>query len=218
MLVGEDGRRRQHRHLIAGVDRLERGAHRDLGLAEADVAAQQAVHRPRALEVLLDRLGGGELVVGLVELERRLELALEVGVGKQRRRLRELALGVELEQLLRHVAHAGAHAALGLAPARAAETVEARLDALDAAVALDLIDARQRQQQRLALEVGDLHHLDAAGGRGAGLDRRRRRRRRRRPTRRAAALRTAARAGRSPGRCRDRRAPRSRRPSGRAGR
>ena len=28
------------------ADRLERGAHRDLGLAEADVAADQAVHRP----------------------------------------------------------------------------------------------------------------------------------------------------------------------------
>ena len=35
----------QHGDLLAGVDRLERGADGDLGLAVADVAADQAVHR-----------------------------------------------------------------------------------------------------------------------------------------------------------------------------
>ena len=49
MLERQDGRRREHRHLLAVHDRLERGAHRDLGLAVADVAAQQAVHRRRRL-------------------------------------------------------------------------------------------------------------------------------------------------------------------------
>ena len=47
VLLGEDRRRRQHQHLLAVVGRLEGGAQRDLGLAVADVAADQAVHRAR---------------------------------------------------------------------------------------------------------------------------------------------------------------------------
>ena len=54
VLLGEDRRRHEHRDLLAVVDRLERGPHRQLGLAVADVAAEQPVHRPRALHVVLD--------------------------------------------------------------------------------------------------------------------------------------------------------------------
>ena len=49
VLLGQDGRRHQHGDLLAVVDRLERGADGDLGLAVADVAADEAVHRPRLL-------------------------------------------------------------------------------------------------------------------------------------------------------------------------
>ena len=54
VLLGENRGRRQHRDLLAVQDRLEGGPHRDLGLAVADVADQQAVHRPRRLHVALD--------------------------------------------------------------------------------------------------------------------------------------------------------------------
>ena len=47
VLLGEDRRRRQDEHLLAVVGGLEGGAQRDLGLAVADVAADQAVHRLR---------------------------------------------------------------------------------------------------------------------------------------------------------------------------
>ena len=80
MLLGEDRRGRQDQHLLAVAGRLERGAQRDLGLAVADVAADQPVHRALGLHVglgLLDRL---ELVVGLAVRERALELELPVGV------------------------------------------------------------------------------------------------------------------------------------------
>ena len=74
VLLGEDRRRREHQHLLA-VDRdRERGAHRDLRLAEADVAADEPVHRLRRLEVLLHRLDRGLLVGRLAVRERRLEL------------------------------------------------------------------------------------------------------------------------------------------------
>ena len=51
VLLGEDRRRHEHRHLVAAIDRFERGPHGDFGLAEADVAAEQAVHRPRPQHV-----------------------------------------------------------------------------------------------------------------------------------------------------------------------
>ena len=47
VLLGEDRRRREDQHLPAVVGGLERRAQRDLGLAVADVAADQAVHRLR---------------------------------------------------------------------------------------------------------------------------------------------------------------------------
>ena len=51
VLEGEDRRRREERDLLAVHHRLERGAHRDLGLAVSDVAAEQSIHRRRRLHV-----------------------------------------------------------------------------------------------------------------------------------------------------------------------
>jgi hypothetical protein len=43
---------------------LQSRAHRHLGLAKADIAADQPIHRPAAGEVFHDRLDGGQLIVG----------------------------------------------------------------------------------------------------------------------------------------------------------
>src|SRR5258708_37087686 len=51
MLFGEDGGRYEHSHLFAVIGDLEGGPNRQLGLAVADVAANQAVHRAGALHV-----------------------------------------------------------------------------------------------------------------------------------------------------------------------
>ena len=45
VLLREQRGRHQHHHLLAALHRREGGAHGDLGLAEADVAADQPVHR-----------------------------------------------------------------------------------------------------------------------------------------------------------------------------
>ena len=76
VLLGEQRRRHEHRDLLAVLDGLERGPQRHLGLAEADVAAQQPVHRPVGLHVGLDRFDGRQLVGRLLVRERLLELAL----------------------------------------------------------------------------------------------------------------------------------------------
>ena len=51
VLEGEHGRGREEGDLLAVHDRLERRAHRHLGLAVADIAAQQPVHGRRRLHV-----------------------------------------------------------------------------------------------------------------------------------------------------------------------
>ena len=51
MLLGEDLGGRHDRRLPAVLDRLQRGERRDDGLAAADVALQQALHRVRLGEV-----------------------------------------------------------------------------------------------------------------------------------------------------------------------
>ncbi len=55
VLLGEQRGRHQHRDLLAVVDRDERRAQRDFGLAEADVAADQPVHRLALLQVVRAR-------------------------------------------------------------------------------------------------------------------------------------------------------------------
>ena len=73
--------RHQDGHLLAVLHRLERGPHGDLGLAVADVAADDAVHRQRLLHVGLDLVDRGELIGRLDVGERVFEFALPRGVA-----------------------------------------------------------------------------------------------------------------------------------------
>ena len=54
MLHGQDGRRTQEGHLFVVDHRLEGRTDGNLGLAKADISAQQTVHRTIAFHVLLD--------------------------------------------------------------------------------------------------------------------------------------------------------------------
>ena len=158
VLLREDRRRHEHQHLLA-VDRDgERGAERDLGLAEADVAADEPVHRPRRLEVLLDRLDRARLVLGLAVRELGLEplepLVVDV-VGDARPRL---PLRVELQQLAGQLAQVLARARLEVVPGLAAELRERRRLRVGADVARDLAD----------LLVRDVEAVVAAERRAAG--------------------------------------------------
>ncbi len=135
---------------------FEGGAHGDFGFAVADVAAEEAVHGLGGFHVGLDVGDGGELVVGLVEVEGVFELALHVGVGGEGRALDGLALGVELEELGGHVGHGLFDAGLGLLPALRAEFVElGRGAGVGGAVLLDEVEARERD-----VEFGFVRELE----------------------------------------------------------
>ena len=69
MLLGEQRGRHQHRDLLAVHRRDEGGAQRDLGLAEADIAADQPVHRLAGLQVADHRFDRGGLVRRFLEAE-----------------------------------------------------------------------------------------------------------------------------------------------------
>ena len=112
--------------LLAVHDGLERGTHRHLGLAVAHIAAEQAVHRRRRLHVLLDVGDGVDLIGRRFVRERTLELLLPVGVWPEGMSRYGLALGVQFQELLGHVAHGLLDAGLRLLPGRAAEAVERR--------------------------------------------------------------------------------------------
>ena len=69
MLLGEHLGRREQRRLAAGVDDAEHRAQRDQGLAGADLALEQPVHRVGLGEVVLDL--GADLALAAGEGERQ---------------------------------------------------------------------------------------------------------------------------------------------------
>ncbi|VDR28052.1 Uncharacterised protein [Raoultella terrigena] len=62
MLLSEQGRRHQHRHLLMVFYRQEGGAHGHFGFAKAHVAADQTVHRQRLAHIAQHRVDGLGLI------------------------------------------------------------------------------------------------------------------------------------------------------------
>ena len=140
MLLGEDGGRRQHQHLAAAGDGLECAPQRDLGLAEADVAADQPVHRALLLHVLGDRVDRTLLVVGLLEGEAGLQPGHHLVVAGERRPGDALPACVQREQLAGQLADGGADAGAQRLPRLAAQPGQAGSAAPRADVAADLAE------------------------------------------------------------------------------
>ena len=142
---------------LPSITALNAARMRHLGLAVADVAAQQAVHGRRALHVALDVGDRGDLVDGQVVGEGALELLLPMGVGGEGVARHRLARGVELQQLLRHVAHRLLDLGLGALPAGAAEAIERRPGA--ARVLLDQVEPLDRDEQLVLAVIAQLEEL-----------------------------------------------------------
>ena len=106
MLPGEQRRRHHHRDLRARHRRDKRGAQCDLGLAEADIAADQPVHRlarGHIGERVSDRV---QLVIGFGVREAGGEFLVDPFRGRQHLAWPQLALGGDTDQLAGDVADA----------------------------------------------------------------------------------------------------------------
>ena len=112
VLARQQRGRHDDRDLLAGHRGHEGGAQRHLGLAEADVAADEPIHRAARRQVVQHRLDGVELVLGLLIGETGAELVIEPLRRDEPRRLLQHARGGDLDQLARHLADALLHAAL----------------------------------------------------------------------------------------------------------
>ena len=103
MLPGQDRRRDQDGHLLAVQNRLHRRPQRDLCLTKADVAAQKPVHRRGLLHILLDLGDTAQLIVRLHIGKVLLKLRLPGRIRRKGIARAAFALGVELDQLRRHI-------------------------------------------------------------------------------------------------------------------
>ena len=167
VLLGEDRRRDEDEHLLARLGRLEGGAQRDLGLAVADVAADQAVHRALGLHVALDELDRLALVRRFLVREVRFELPQPLAVLGEAVAGAAAALGVEVEQLAGQLHRGAAGARLDRLPALAAELGERRVRAARADVAADLRELVDRHED--LVRAGELEVEVVAGDAGDGL-------------------------------------------------
>ena len=172
MLPREYGRRYEDRRLLARENALHHGTQRDLGLAKADIAAQQTVHRAVGLHIVLNLGNAAQLVVGLLVGEILLELTLPRVIRREGVALDLGALGIEPDQPLGQLLGRGLGARLGLGPVRAAQLVQAHALVLPAADVfgdevergcrnIQEIRARKRNFDEIALGTVHRHALHA---------------------------------------------------------
>src|ERR1019366_724884 len=136
---------RQDNDLLAVPEGFKSGAHDDFGLAESNVATEQAIHGLRALHIPLDLGNGGNLVAGGGEFEGVLKLALPITIRRVDEAFGHLAGGIKFKQLVGHVAHFGFDARLGAGPGGTAHAVERGFGLARAAEALHQVHAGERQ-------------------------------------------------------------------------
>ena len=154
MLARQQRRRHDDGDLLAAHGHDEGGAQRDFGLAEADIAADEAIHRPPAGQVF-DRVGDGVfLVLGLLIGKPRAEFVIEALRRIDRRERTQFARRRDADEFGGDLAHALLHARLALLPACPAQAIELRR-AFVGAVARQEFDILDGQEQ-LAAVILDL--------------------------------------------------------------
>ncbi len=164
VLLGQEGGGHQHGHLLAAMHGHKRRPHRHLGLAKAHVAAHQPVHALGLTHVAEHSIDGVELIVGLLEREASGKLAIGLAVVLEGKAGAGRAVGVDIEQLGRHVAHLLGRLAPRLDPGLAAELVAGRI--VGSCIAADEVQAGDRHEQLVATGVFEGQKL---GGQAAGV-------------------------------------------------
>ena len=146
MLSCEQSGRHHDGHLCAGHGNCECGTQRDLGLAEADIAADEPVHRLSCRQILKNIGNGAKLVVGFGEREAGAELVPRAFRGCHRNGIAHAPFGGNADEFACHVAYTLLHARLARLPACAAQFVERhtlRL-AAEAGEKFDVLDGKKQ--------------------------------------------------------------------------
>ena len=171
VLLGEDRGGRQHQHLLAAGRRLEGRAHGDLGLAEADVAADQAVHRAGALHVVGDGVDRALLVAASRGGgKRRSSSRISSSSGGKAKPVGRGARLVERDQLAGHLPHGGPRARLHAVPGLAAQLGEGRRRAVGADVAGHPVELVVGHVEAVAVGEGQREVVAREARDGAGLE------------------------------------------------
>ena len=155
MLARQQRGRADHRDLLARHGRDEGRAQRHLGLAEADIAADQPVHRlarRQVVEHVGDRL---QLVVGLGIGEAGAEFLVQAFLRAHRLAALHRALGGDGDQPVGHVGDALLEPRLARLPGDAAQPIELRV-LVRRAVAAQHVDVLDRHEQLVAAVVAEL--------------------------------------------------------------
>ena len=154
MLARQKGGGHHHRHLLAGHDRNEGGAQRNLGLAEADIAAHEAVHGPAPGQIAQHGIDGGELVLGLLVGEAGAELVVKAFRGRKNLAGAQFARRGGADEAFGDLAHPLLEPGLARLPGAAAEPIELHARLLGA-VARQKLDILHRQEQPVAAVIGE---------------------------------------------------------------
>ena len=140
MLQGQHGSGDKHSHLFAVGGGFEGSADGHLGLAEAHVTTDEAVHGTFAFHVAFHIVGGLELVGGVFIDEGGLELGLEVAVGGELETLAALTLGVELDEFASDVLDLALGLGFQAVPGVGAKGAQRRLGAVLGTVFGNLVE------------------------------------------------------------------------------
>ena len=153
VLLGKNGRGAEHHDLAAGVHALKRRTQSDLGLAEAHVAAQQAVHGLGRLHVGLNVGDGLQLVACLVVREALLHLDLLGRIGRTGDTGNRRAARIQIDQVKRQFFGILARLIGGTRPVGGVEPGQARLVAVGANIARDAVDLLERHVELVAVGI-----------------------------------------------------------------
>ena len=159
VLFGQQRGRHQHRDLLAAGGGDEGGAHRHFGLAEADIAADHAIHRLRGRQVADHRLDRGMLVGGFLEREGCREGLVHRPVDVDGQALARMPARLDLQQFGGDIADFLGGLLLRLRPLLAAEVVQRRGVGVGAGIAADAVELRHRHVQAVALGVFDVEEF-----------------------------------------------------------
>ena len=159
VLQCKDCCRHKYRHLLAIHSRLKCRAYSHLGLSEAYISADKAIHRTRRLHIALYSLDSSLLIGGLLIAERRLHSLLKVAVGREGKTFARLTLGIEGDKFSRDILNCLFGCSLNLLPSTAAEFMHLRTLSIATLVARDAVERVDIYKEHIAIAIDKFDNL-----------------------------------------------------------